>query len=98
MPRRYTSLSAGARATERFDLRDREGFAAVYVPLVERTVLHVEASGSSTHHVLPKGMGLVEIAHPFGEGWVASLGGRYSRYDTGNVRMTIATLEKYVGD
>jgi YaiO family outer membrane protein len=97
-PRRDTSLSAGARATERFDLKDREGFAAVYVPIVGRTVLHLEASGSSTHHVLPKGMGLAEVAVPFGSGWVASLGGRYSRYETGNVRMANGTLEKYIGD
>jgi YaiO family outer membrane protein len=97
-PRRDTSLSAGARATERFDLKDREGFAAAYVPIAGRTVLHLEGSASSTHHVLPKGSGLAEIAIPFGTGWVGSIAGKYARYDTGNVRMASGTLEKYVGD
>lgn len=97
-PHAGTALVAGARETERFDLRDREGFAAAYWPFAGRTVLHLEGSASSTHRVLPKTMGLLEVSQPFGDGWVASLAGREARYAAGRVRTASATLEKYLGN
>lgn len=97
-PRKDTSFVAGARETERFDLRDREGYGAVYLPIAGRTVLHLEGSASSTHRVLPKTMGLVEVSQPLADGWVISLGGREARYDRGRVRMAMGTVEKYMGD
>lgn len=94
-----TTLSAGARATERFDLKDREGFAAAYVPLgAHKTLLHLEGSGSSTHRVLPEAMGLAEVIQPLAGGWVVSGGARLSRYTSSDVQMLTATLEKYFGD
>ena len=90
---------AGARATERFALRDRELIAGAYLPLVPNgPTLHVEATGSSTHRALPRGTLLGELALPLGEGWVASGGLKSARYPASDVRTAIATVEKYRGD
>ena len=98
-PRQDLAAVAGARETERFDQRDREGYGAAYLPLGERRVLHLEGSYSNTHRVLPRGMALAELSWPFGAGWVASAAGKVSGYATGGrVRMAYATLEKYLGD
>lgn len=90
---------AGARATERFGLRDRELIAAAYFPLVPKgPTLHLEATGSSTHRVLPRSTVLAELAMPLGEGWVAGGGLKSARYSASDVRTAIATVEKYRGD
>jgi len=97
-PRRGLAILGGARATERFYQRDREAYAAAYLPLAATTTLHLEGSGSSTHHVLARDSGLAEISQELGAGWVASLGGKLARYDSGDVRIASATVEKYLGD
>lgn len=90
---------AGARATERYGLRDNEAIAAAYLPLAPKgPTLHLEATGSSTHHVLPRSTFLAEAGLPFGQGWVALGGLKASRYSTSDVRTATATLEKYRGD
>lgn len=94
-----TTALAGYRSTERFGLRDREGFAAAYVPIpLGRAQLHVEGSWSPTHRVLARHSGLVEIVLPFATGWVASVGGSASSYMTGDARAAWAGIEKYHGD
>ena len=97
-PRRGLAILGGARATGRFDQRDREGFAAGYLPLTPTTTLHIEGSASGTHHVLARDSGLAEVAQELGGGWVASIGGKLARYDTGDVRIGSLTIEKYLGD
>lgn len=97
-PRRGLAVLGGARATERFDQRDREGYGAGYLPLTASTTLHVEGSASGTHHVLARDSGLAEISQQLGAGWVVSLGGKLARYDTGDVRIASTTIEKYLGD
>ena len=97
-PHRGLAILGGARATERFDQRDREGYAAGYVPLGAATTLHLEGSASPTHHVLARDSGLAELSQVLGNGWVASLGGKLARYGTGDVRIASGTIEKYVGD
>lgn len=97
-PRAGLAILGGARATERFDQRDGEGFGAAYLPLAATTTLHLEGSASGTHHVLARESGLAEISQQLGHGWVASVGGKLARYDTGDVRIASATVEKYVGD
>lgn len=97
-PRRGLAILGGARTTERFDQRDREGYAAGYFPLASTTTLHIEGSASSTHHVLARDSALAEIAQELGRGWVVSAGGKLARYDTGDVRIASATVEKYLGD
>jgi len=97
-PRRGLAILGGARATDRFDQRDREGYAAGYLPLTAATTLHIEASASGTHHVLARDSGLAEVAQELGGGWVASLGGKLARYDTGDVRIGSLTIEKYLGE
>lgn len=98
-PRKDFTLLGGARATERFDQRDREGYAAAYLPLGDKgTILHLEGSASSTHKVLAQDSALAEIAQPVGDGWVLTGGAKYSRYTTGNVTIASGTVEKYIRD
>lgn len=98
-PRKDFTLLGAARTTERFDQRDREGVAAAYVPLGDKgPVLHLEGTLSSTHKVLARDSALAELAQPLGAGWVVTGGAKYSRYDTGNVTIGSATVEKYFGD
>jgi YaiO family outer membrane protein len=98
-PRKDFTLLAGARTTERFDQRDREAFAAAYLPLGDsRTVLHLEASASPTHKVLARDSFLADIALPVGSGWVLTPGAKYARYTTGDVTIVTGTIEKYVAD
>lgn len=89
----------GYRATERFGQRDREVAAGAYIPVAgPGATLHVEASASSTHRVLPKSTFLAGIAYPMGGGWVLGGGGKLSRYASTEVTTASATLEKYTGD
>jgi len=98
-PRKDFALLGAARTTERFDQRDREGMAAAYVPLGGKgMVLHLEGTLSSTHKVLARDSALAELAQPVGGGWVVTGAAKYSRYDTGNVAIGNATVEKYIGD
>jgi YaiO family outer membrane protein len=98
-PTSRRALLAGGRETERFGQRDREGFAAAYVPLpFAETSLHVEGAWSDTHRVLPRNALLGEIAQPLGGGWVLTAGGRRTRYPSANVSAAWTALEKYVGD
>ena len=98
-PRRDAAVLGGTRETERFDQRDREGYGAVYLPLGERRVLHLEGSYSATHRVLPRGTGLAELSLPLAQGWVASAAGKVSDYPAGGrVRMAYGSIEKYFGD
>jgi YaiO family outer membrane protein len=98
-PQKSLAVIGGYRATQRFDQRDREAFGAAYVPLgSERTTLHLEASSSSTHIVLPKTMLLAELSQAFGHGWVVSGGYKGSRYNAGDTGMIVGTVEKYFGD
>lgn len=99
--RPHTGLAGlgGARETDRFGERDREGFAGAYLPLGDApTTLHVEGSASATHHVLARSAILAEISHSLGGGWVPSVGAKLSRYDASDVRVVTAGLEKYAGD
>ena len=98
-PRRGLALLGGARATDRFDQRDREGFAAAWLPLgSERTTLHVEGTASSTHRVLARWTALAELSHAFGEGWVGSAAAKLSRFSQADARTVSATVERYMGD
>lgn len=97
-PRQGLAVFGAARATERFNLRDREGYGGAYVPLTPSLNLHVEAGASETHHVLPRHATLAELSYRLGDGWVGSLAAKAARYETGNVRTAIGTIEKYAGD
>jgi len=98
-PRTGLAALGGARETDRFDQRDREGFAGAYLPLTESAAtLHVEGSASSTHRVLARSAFLAEVSHSLGEGWVPSIGAKLARYDASDVRVVTAGLEKYLGD
>jgi YaiO family outer membrane protein len=98
-PRKSLAVIGGYRETERFDQRDREVFGGAYVPLgSDRTTVHLEASSSSTHVVLPKSMLLAELSQAFGDGWVVTAGYKASRYATGDTEMALGAIEKYFGD
>lgn len=95
---RATAL-AGYRVTKRFGQRDREGFAAAYVPIpLGGAQLHLEGSGSPTHRVLARHSAIAEIVFPFAGGWVASAGGSASSYTAGDARAAWAGIERYHGD
>lgn len=97
-PKQGLAIFGAARATERFNLRDREGYGGAYVSLTPSLDLHVEASASQTHHVLARHATLAELSHKLGDGWVGSLAAKSARYETGNVQTAIGTIEKYAGD
>ena len=98
-PRRSLALLGGARATERFGLRDREAFAGVYLPLAgDATVFHVEATASNTHRVLARSSALAEVSRVLGGGWVATLSAKGSRYPQNDVAAYGAGIERYFGD
>jgi YaiO family outer membrane protein len=97
-PRRGLTALGGARWTERFDQRDREAFAAAYLPVASSTGIHLEGSTSDTHHVLARDSLLAELSQQLGYGWVASLAGKRAHYDTGDVDVAIGTVEKYWTD
>ena len=97
-PKQGLAIFGAARATERFNLRDREGYGGAYVPLTPSLNLHVEASVSETHHVLARHATLAELSYKLGDGWVGSLAAKAARYETGNVHTAIGTVEKYAGD
>ena len=97
-PRRGLAAFGGARQTERFDLKDTEGFGGAYLPLASRTTLHFEGSASGTHRVLPEWMALAEISQVLGEGWVASIAAKKTRFTQDDTATAFATIEKYVGE
>ena len=97
-PRRGLAAFGGARRTERFDLTDTEGFGGAYLPLGERTTFHLEGTASGTHRVLAEHAFLGEVSHQLGEGWVASIAGKKTRFSESDVTMGYATIEKYAGD
>lgn len=90
---------AGLRETERYGLTDREAIAGAYLPLGGGgPTLHLEATASPTHLVLPRGTFLAELAQPLGEGWMVSGAAKATRYPASDVRTAVATLEKYAGN
>lgn len=98
-PRKSLTLLGGARETERFARKDREGFAGAYLPLGgSGGTLHLEGTASDTHRVLPRWVALAELAQPLGQGWVATGGLKASRFSSGSSRTLLAGLERYFGD
>ena len=97
-PRRGLAAFGGFRRTERFDLEDNEGFGGAYLPLGERTTLHVEGTASGTHRALPEHALLLELSQALGGGWVASVAAKKTRFTESDVSTGYATLEKYIGD
>ena len=97
-PRKDLAFTAGVRETERFDLRDREGFAGASLPMGAGSVLRLEASGSSTHRVLARSSALAEATVPLQDGWVVAGGARLARYAAADVTVVTAAVDKYFGD
>lgn len=91
------SLEVNARATERFELRDREFGAAVAAPLGGDWSGSLFAATSPTHRVLPRGHAGAQLQRGFGGGWV--LGGvlRRTRYDSAGTTGTTLGIERYAG-
>lgn len=98
-PTARQALFAGQRGTERFEQRDREGFAGAYLPLpLTSALVHVEGGWSATHRVLARDWYLAEIVQPLQDGWVVSAGGKSSRYTNASARGAWATVERYSGN
>jgi YaiO family outer membrane protein len=98
-PDNRRSAFGGFRATERYQQDDREIFGGAYVPIPGLTTqLHLEGAVSSTHRVLAKNMALAEVIQQLGNGWVASFGGKQSRYNDNRARNLWTGVEKYHGD
>jgi YaiO family outer membrane protein len=94
-------LDLGARALDRFGVRDTEFRAAGSTPLAERWVVGAEASGSPEHRFMPRVAGGASLQRALGSGFVASGGVRGSVYDgdAGVVRTGVGSLglERYWG-
>jgi YaiO family outer membrane protein len=92
-------LELGARALDRFGVRDSELRAAGSTPLGERWVVGAEASGSPEHRFMPLVAGGASLQRALGSGFVASAGVRASVYDgdAGTVRTGLGSvgLERY---
>lgn len=98
-PRRGLAVLGGARATERFDQKDREGFGGVYIPLGNAgATLHAEGTASSTHRVLARWSALAEVSWAFGGGWVVTGTAKQSRFTLADAQTLAVTVERYSGD
>jgi YaiO family outer membrane protein len=80
----------------RFSLND-ELFGGGYIhPLGRKASVTIEGLGSFSHNVVPQfGMG-ARVDAQAGRGWVLNSGVSGRRYDTGDVTIVSAGLEKYV--
>ncbi len=81
----------------RFSLHD-DLFAGGYLhPIGKKAVVTIEAQGSVSHHVVPQISLAGRIDAAVGRGWVLNGGLSGRRYDTGDVTMVTAGIEKYMG-
>lgn len=81
----------------RFSRRDDLFFGAYIHPLGTNAMVTFEAQGSFSHQIVPQ-VGLAgRIDARVGRGWVLNGGVSGRRYDTGDVTMVTAGVEKYTG-
>ena len=81
----------------RFALHD-DLFAGGYLhPIGKNALLTIEAQGSVSHQVVPQVSLAGRIDAAVGRGWVLNGGLSGRRYDTGDVTMMTAGIEKYPG-
>lgn len=85
------------RETERFGLRDTEAGFGAYFPLSGTWLGLLEASLSSTHHVLPKHSVFAQVFRPLGAGWSVNAGLRHSEYTNSGANLLVAGVERYFG-
>ncbi|MDH3973509.1 MAG: YaiO family outer membrane beta-barrel protein [Deltaproteobacteria bacterium] len=91
--RRFLLLQA--RQTRRFSLTDRELAGIISLPLGYRHTVAFEASGSSSHEVLPKKSMTGRLSSILANGWLAgmSMGKRF--YDKSDVTFGSVGIEHY---
>ena len=81
----------------RFSLHD-DLFAGGYLhPIGKNALVTIEAQGSLSHQVVPQFSLAGRIDAAVGRGWVLNGGLSERRYDTGDVTMVTAGIEKYLG-
>jgi YaiO family outer membrane protein len=90
--------SAYVRETKRFDLRDSETGGSLYAPFADGWAAMLEATGSSTHHVLPRHSLTAQLEKQLGRGWLLRGGLRRSQYVAGRADLRLLTLERYFGN
>ena len=88
---------ARAQRTRRFSLDDNELLLGGYMPLSDKWLLQLEASGSNTHRVLPEWSALAQISLRLPAAWGVSLGARRSEYTDSGSRLLLASVENYFG-
>lgn len=91
-------LELNARATERFERRDRELGLAAAVPLAERWHGSLAATASPTHHILPRWSIGGELQRELAQGWLAGAGLKRTRYDLQPADALSLGVERYFGD
>lgn len=100
-PDRSAGVGVTASTVERFALRDWALAAAAHAPL-GRFDLGLEASGSTTHQVVPAWSAGARASYAFGGGVVAGTGFRWARYESATVISGVgianAGLEYYFGN
>jgi YaiO family outer membrane protein len=94
-PRALFELNA--RRTERFGLRDSEWGVGVALPIDGAWDAAFSASHSPTHEVLPRTSASAGLQRQLGDGWVAGVTLRHTRYDSDRANALTVGADKYFG-
>lgn len=91
------SVYGRLRHSERFDNRDQELMAGVYIPVADRWTTAIEASIAPESAILPRWtlFGLAQRTLP--GGYVVHGGWRHSDYQDSSVELLSASIERYWG-
>jgi YaiO family outer membrane protein len=91
----YATLEINARNTLRYGLRDKEAGLRLTHQLPARWQASLGATISPSHQVLARSTWALEAQRPWGEGWVAGVSLRSSRYEQARVNTWALAQEKY---
>ncbi|WP_338766490.1 YaiO family outer membrane beta-barrel protein [Massilia sp. METH4] len=83
--------------TERFGLRDSQAGVSLATPLAPKVFATIEASGSTTHRVLPESALGTALQYEFAKAWLVHGGVRTTRYDNARINQASLALEHYTG-
>ncbi|MDE1988991.1 MAG: YaiO family outer membrane beta-barrel protein [Betaproteobacteria bacterium] len=93
-----SQLYGEVRATDRFNLHDREVSAGYAFPFSSTWSGAIEASASPEHNVLPQNSLGAQLQKSFDDGWDVQAAIRHSRYTLAPVDVTRLTGERYWGN
>lgn len=92
------TVYGGVRETERFGLRDSEGWLGYYHPLSPAWTAMVEAGASAEHRVLPRYFVSGQLLRQLAGGFGVSFGLRHGSYRNSGVDLLQLGAERYWGE